>query len=451
MTRRALARWFGFVLPPEPKDEMGRPLQEKIVAEAMRGEPVLGILPTGTGKSVCYQIPALAKFQKTGALTVVISPLVALMADQVRGPAPAWGLRRRRGERTLSLPERHDVLDRVRMGDAAILLISPEQLRNPSVRGILKQREIGYWVIDEAHCLSKWGQDFRPDYRYISRFIREYSGDDPPAPLHLPHGHGEAERPARHSRPLRRPARGRAAADQRRRVPGQPRLRGDRDHQRAEERRDPVAADQRTCPSATPRAPSSTAPPVANGRRGGVPPSAGPRRRSLPRRAQARRRRRRSRSSSSAASSRVIAATNAFGMGIDKPDIRLVIHADIPGLAGELRPGGRPRRTGPQACALRAALLQRRHRAAVQAIAPLAAVQARDRRHPARAPTARRPHEEDRRGDRHPRRDHQGGTRSGVRTRQRHRRYPREDRGCLARRGHAASREENRVRSSRPV
>ncbi len=69
------------------------------------------------------------------------------------------------------------------MGDAAILLISPEQLRNPSVRAILKQREIGYWVIDEAHCLSKWGQDFRPDYRYISRFIREYSGDDPPAPL----------------------------------------------------------------------------------------------------------------------------------------------------------------------------------------------------------------------------------------------------------------------------
>ena len=168
---------------PEPKGEDGLPLQEKIVAEAMRGEPVLGILPTGTGKSICYQIPALAKFQKTGALTVVISPLVALMADQVEGL-------RRHGVSAcvavnglLSLPERHDALDRVRMGDAAILLISPEQLRNPSVRAILKQREIGYWVIDEAHCLSKWGQDFRPDYRYISRFIREYSGDDPPAPL----------------------------------------------------------------------------------------------------------------------------------------------------------------------------------------------------------------------------------------------------------------------------
>jgi ATP-dependent DNA helicase RecQ len=144
---------------------------------------VLGILPTGTGKSICYQLPALAKFQRTGALTVVISPLVALMADQVAGL-------RRHGVSScvainglLSLPERHDALDRVRLGDASILLISPEQLRNPSVRSTLNQREVCYWVIDEAHCLSKWGQDFRPDYRYVSRFIQEYSGDDPPAPL----------------------------------------------------------------------------------------------------------------------------------------------------------------------------------------------------------------------------------------------------------------------------
>ena len=82
----ALSRWFGFdAFRPEPKGDVGRPLQERIVDEAMRGASVLGILPTGTGKSVCYQIPALAKFEKTGALTVVISPLVALMADQVQG------------------------------------------------------------------------------------------------------------------------------------------------------------------------------------------------------------------------------------------------------------------------------------------------------------------------------------------------------------------------------
>ena len=179
-----LGRWFGFDgFRPEPKGDDGRPLQETIVRTTIAGDNVLGILPTGTGKSICYQLPALAKFQRTGALTVVISPLVALMADQVDGL-------RRHGVSScvainglLSLPERHDALDRVRLGDASILLISPEQLRNPSVRSILNQREVGYWVIDEAHCLSKWGQDFRPDYRYVSRFIQEYGGDDPPAPL----------------------------------------------------------------------------------------------------------------------------------------------------------------------------------------------------------------------------------------------------------------------------
>jgi len=62
--------------------------------------------------------------------------------------------------------------------DAAILLISPEQLRNNSVRSVLAQREVGLWVLDEAHCVSKWGRDFRPDYRYVSRFIKESSGDD---------------------------------------------------------------------------------------------------------------------------------------------------------------------------------------------------------------------------------------------------------------------------------
>ncbi|MDX0488812.1 RecQ family ATP-dependent DNA helicase [Sinorhizobium medicae] len=182
--KKALSRWFCFdSFRTEPKDDAGRPLQERIVVEAMGGKSVLGILPTGTGKSICYQIPALARFDKIGALSVVISPLVALMADQVQGLA-------RHGisgcvtiNGLLSMPERHAALDQVRLGDAAILLISPEQLRNPSVRSALAQREIGYWILDEAHCVSKWGHDFRPDYRYVSRFIREYSGDQEPAPV----------------------------------------------------------------------------------------------------------------------------------------------------------------------------------------------------------------------------------------------------------------------------
>ena len=72
-----------------------------------------------------------------------------------------------------SMPERTDALEKLRLGEAAIVLISPEQLRSVSLRRSLQQREIGAWVMDEAHCLSKWGHDFRPDYRYVGRFIRE--------------------------------------------------------------------------------------------------------------------------------------------------------------------------------------------------------------------------------------------------------------------------------------
>jgi ATP-dependent DNA helicase RecQ len=182
--KRALSRWFGFdAFRSEPVDETGNPLQERIVAEAMAGRSLLGILPTGTGKSVCYQIPALSRFDMTGALTVVISPLVALMADQVQGLARQGISSAATINGLLSLPERQLVLDRVRLGEAAILLISPEQLRSVSVRSVLRQREVGLWVLDEAHCVSKWGHDFRPDYRYVGRFIQEFSGDSPPAPL----------------------------------------------------------------------------------------------------------------------------------------------------------------------------------------------------------------------------------------------------------------------------
>ncbi|MBI4757068.1 MAG: DEAD/DEAH box helicase, partial [Betaproteobacteria bacterium] len=175
--RRELARWFGFAdFRREPAGADGRPLQQAIVEAAMGGEHVLAILPTGTGKSLCYQLPALSRYDKTGALTVVISPLVALMADQVAG-LEARGITACAAlNGLLSMPERADVLERVRLGDVGILIVSPEQLRNRSVRRVLAQREIGAWVLDEAHSLSKWGPAFRPDYRYIGRFIRESIG-----------------------------------------------------------------------------------------------------------------------------------------------------------------------------------------------------------------------------------------------------------------------------------
>lgn len=151
----------------------GSPLQEDAVAAAVRQESLLAIFPTGGGKSLTFQLPALIAGDVARELTVVISPLQSLMKDQVdnlekRGIADAVTI-----NGLLSPLERAEALERVENGLATILYISPEMLRSRTIERLLLSRSIARFVIDEAHCFSAWGQDFRVDYLYIGDFIKE--------------------------------------------------------------------------------------------------------------------------------------------------------------------------------------------------------------------------------------------------------------------------------------
>ena len=174
---RQLKRFFGHPsFRQEPRTQAGESLQRALVCDGMGDLPVLGILPTGGGKSLCYQLPALVRYWRRGTLTVVISPLQALMKDQVDNLVKKTGTPFAEAVSGLqTAPERGEIFERVRLGDTAILYLAPEQLRSIGVRRVLQQREIGAWIFDEAHCLSKWGHDFRPDYLYAARFIREFA------------------------------------------------------------------------------------------------------------------------------------------------------------------------------------------------------------------------------------------------------------------------------------
>jgi ATP-dependent DNA helicase RecQ len=140
-----LERFFGFTgFREKPPTSEGKSLQRAIVADGMRDKPLLAILPTGGGKSLCYQLPALVRHLGRGMLTVVISPLQPLMKDQVDNLMKLTGTPFATAINGLQTPsERGEVLERVRLGDVAILYIAPEQLRSRSVRSVLSQREAG--------------------------------------------------------------------------------------------------------------------------------------------------------------------------------------------------------------------------------------------------------------------------------------------------------------------
>lgn len=152
----------------------GDPLQERAAQAAVNGKSLLAIFPTGGGKSLTFQLPALMAARSVHGLTVIISPLQSLMKDQVdnlaeRGITDAVTVNGMLDPITRSLS-----IQRVQDGEASLLYISPEMLRSKTIERILLGRHVVRFVIDEAHCFSSWGQDFRVDYLYIGKFIRKY-------------------------------------------------------------------------------------------------------------------------------------------------------------------------------------------------------------------------------------------------------------------------------------
>lgn len=351
-----LRRWFGFpayrsepALPGEP----GRSLQDALVSAGMRNDSLLGILPTGGGKSLCFQIPALYRYSTTGSLTIVVSPLQSLMKDQVENlinrsaihsSAALYGL--------LTYANRKVLLDQVTQGGVGLLYVSPEQFRSPSFRRAIMNRHVECWVFDEAHCLSKWGHDFRPDYLYVARFIRELveeQGAPPPAVCCF-----TATAKLDVQQEIREHIKEQLGLDLRVYDGGAERdnltyLVEEARGTGKDERIHDILVDKLGFP---------------DGEGTGVVFCST--RKSTERMAEELRKRgwsaerfhagldadekKRVFDSFMSGSARVIAATNAFGMGVDKPDIRVVIHAETPGsLESYLQEAGRAGRDGKQA------------------------------------------------------------------------------------------------------
>src|SRR3569833_2858932 len=157
---RILKETFGF--------DRFRGVQEEVVARVLAGKNTLAVMPTGAGKSLCYQLPALAR----PGTALVSSPLIALMHDQIRS-AEATGIRA--ASLTSADADRERTIERFRNGDLDLLYVAPERAALDGFRRLIDRVDISLIAIDEAHCVSEWGHDFRPDYRKLRPLLDDHS------------------------------------------------------------------------------------------------------------------------------------------------------------------------------------------------------------------------------------------------------------------------------------
>ena len=162
-----LKKYFGY--------DTFRDAQETLIDSILEGKYMLGIMPTGAGKSLCYQIPALLMNENTGGITLVISPLISLMKDQV-GSLNQAGIHAAFLNSSLTAAQYYKALEFARQGRYPIIYVAPERLVTEEFLDFALHSRIAMVAVDEAHCVSQWGQDFRPSYLKITEFINRLPG-----------------------------------------------------------------------------------------------------------------------------------------------------------------------------------------------------------------------------------------------------------------------------------